>query len=558
MKNWSLNTKIVGVVSIFIFACITTAAVGVTKVSQISEIVNRLINVEAKGRYLSKNLDSLSHQIRNNEKVIILETDVNKMKEIAGRFAAFEKEIEDNLGTLSKILPDADQKNIESLKQNMTDWKNVHDQIRDLAYAHKTKEATFLARGKSREILENFEKTLNVIISERSVSLQKAAKDTQDLVEFTRTAIFAVSALSLIFGGILAFFILRALSSAIKTIINNLNESSAQVASGSQQIASSSEQLSQASTEQASSLEETAASVEEMNSMVGKNSENATSAVTISNKSQQVVTQGKNVIQRMIQSMEAINLSSEIMNETIKVIEQIDKKTKVINEIVNKTELLSFNASVEAARAGEHGKGFAVVAEEVGNLARMSGAAAEEIAMLLEESISKVNQMVIDIKKNVETGSQVARECGELFTEVVENVSTVSDRATEIASASQEQSRGISEITRAMTQLDQMTQQNAATSEECASVSEELSAQALSLKGAVEQLAFTINGRSSQDLRYEATAQVELSAKPKTKFSNVVPLKNKHSSKFASQASVPLKKTGTGTPSFDSDGFTDV
>ena len=59
--------------------------------------------------------------------------------------------------------------------------------------------------------------------------------------------------------------------------------------------------------------------------------------------------------------------------------EQIKDKVNIINDIVFQTKLLSFNASVEAARAGENGKGFAVVAEEVGNLASVSGKAANEI-----------------------------------------------------------------------------------------------------------------------------------------------------------------------------------
>ncbi|EQC49763.1 methyl-accepting chemotaxis protein [Bacteriovorax sp. DB6_IX] len=72
------------------------------------------------------------------------------------------------------------------------------------------------------------------------------------------------------------------------------------------------------------------------------------------------------------------------INEIVSVINEISEKTKVINDIVFQTKLLSFNASVEAARAGEHGKGFAVVAEEVGNLAQMSGKAAEEMVKFLE------------------------------------------------------------------------------------------------------------------------------------------------------------------------------
>jgi methyl-accepting chemotaxis protein len=283
----------------------------------------------------------------------------------------------------------------------------------------------------------------------------------------------------------------------------------------------------------------------------------------------------------MIQSMDAINASNntimqqvnrsnESMAGIVKVIEEIGSKTKVINDIVFQTKLLSFNASVEAARAGEHGKGFAVVAEEVGNLAQMSGNAAKEIGSMLEDSIQKVNQIVQETKasvekliaegkETVESGSLVARQCGEVLEEIVHNVASVSSMAGEIASASQEQSRGISEITKAMGQLDQMTQQNAATSEECASAAEELSAQAESLKSSVGQLVQTINGGSGQQATTEVPAMAKApraSSGPKVSGQNVVHLKGP---KFSKTGSAPqLKRVAGDAPQYNSSGFEDV
>jgi methyl-accepting chemotaxis protein len=261
--------------------------------------------------------------------------------------------------------------------------------------------------------------------------------------------------------------------------------------------------------------------------------------------------------------MAQVNESNEQIAGIVKVVEQIAKKTQVINDIVNKTELLSFNASVEAARAGEHGKGFAVVAEEVGNLARMSGAAAEEITSLIDGSIENVNKIVRETgskvstliesgKRSVAEGTVVAQECGEVLREIVGNVNSVSAMSGEIATASTEQARGINEITKAMNQLDQMTQQNAATSEECASAAEELSAQAESLKSTVTLLVKTVNGNKAgtdepapghEPARKQAPKRAPA---PKT---NVVKLTHR-----------PLIKKASGgdIPAYESDGFKDV
>jgi methyl-accepting chemotaxis protein len=273
--------------------------------------------------------------------------------------------------------------------------------------------------------------------------------------------------------------------------------------------------------------------------------------------------------------MEQVNKSNESMAGIVKVIEEIGSKTKVINDIVFQTKLLSFNASVEAARAGEHGKGFAVVAEEVGNLAQMSGNAAKEISSLLEESVQKVNtivhetkssveKLIADGKETVESGTQVARQCGEVLEEIVQNVSGVTSMAGEIATASQEQARGVGEITKAMGQLDQMTQQNAATSEECASAAEELSAQSEALKKAVQLLVMTVNGSDGRsDMQFahaepaRPTPVVKKAPTPKQASPNVVHLKTP--AKDAAPAPAPTFKKASGdVPSYNSAGFEEV
>ncbi|AGH95419.1 methyl-accepting chemotaxis protein [Pseudobdellovibrio exovorus] len=315
---------------------------------------------------------------------------------------------------------------------------------------------------------------------------------------------------------LISAYILKTPIHSLSRAANAITQASDQVSVTSQRMANSSQQLAQATTQQAASLEETAASIEELNSMVSKNTDNAVNTAQSSNQSKKIAENGKHIMQQMISSMSQINQSNgKIMDQVnhsnqqmvqiVEVIKEIGNKTKVINDIVFQTKLLSFNASVEAARAGEHGKGFAVVAQEVGNLAQMSGQASQEISELLENSISKVEDIVKETKTQVESlikdgvekienGTQIARECNEVFEEIVENVSNVSHMATEISNASQEQSQGINELTRAMNQLDQVTQQNAATSEESSFAAKDLSKQAHSLNEVVEDLIRTIQG----------------------------------------------------------------
>jgi methyl-accepting chemotaxis protein len=333
----------------------------------------------------------------------------------------------------------------------------------------------------------------------------------------------------------LAFILIRTPIGILSSLASDLSQTADQVASASTQIASTSIQLSSGVTEQAAALEETSASMEEMNAMVNRNSENASRSQSFAEGSQKSAEKGKTVVQEMIASIQQIDRSNaDIMNqieesnrqmsEIVKLIGDIGNKTKVINEIVFQTKLLSFNASVEAARAGEHGKGFAVVAEEVGNLAQMSGSAAAEITQILDKSIhqvetiveetkSKVSALVSISKDKVNTGTRVARQCGEVLEEIVGSTLKVSQMVGDITAGSKEQSKGVGEINKAMLQLNQVTHHNTQSAQESSSAADRLSRQASELRESVESLKATLNGGKSMVHPVEKPSKGEKSEK---------------------------------------------
>lgn len=148
------------------------------------------------------------------------------------------------------------------------------------------------------------------------------------------------------------------------------------------------------------------------------------------------------------------------------------------------------------------------MAEEVGNLAQMSGSAAQEITVLLEDSLKKVTSIGENSKsrievlmkegnQKVEIGIKVANDCDKFLEEVMTNVQHVSQMAHEISSATTEQDQGVKEISKAMSQLERMTQANASTSEETASAAEELAAQSVSLQNLVQLLVEVTKGQGN-------------------------------------------------------------
>ncbi len=304
---------------------------------------------------------------------------------------------------------------------------------------------------------------------------------------------------------------------ALKTVSHALIENTGAVSSVVADVFAISQNLSATSSNQAAAVQETAASIEEISAMAKKSAESAGESERASHHSQSTAERGQKIVTEMVEAVENIQACNDRIEKTVTdsnasfkeifaVIEEIGTKTRVINDIVFQTKLLSFNASVEAARAGEHGKGFAVVAEEVGNLAQMSGNAAQEISHLLAESVKKVDYIVqnttsvvgatmVDAKTAVVRGVGVAKECARTLNDIVTVSEQLLQNVSSISLASQEQSSGVAEVSKALHQIDQSTQVGLNSSNQCASAADQLAAKLKDLQFASGMLTQAIEGR---------------------------------------------------------------
>ena len=380
------------------------------------------------------------------------------------------------------------------------------------------------------KVLEFFSKTYLPIRSEQTqnfLNLKKLANEySESLIkkidQDKKEAAFATMIFILtgtIIGSGFIYYVSHKVNQSSTLLFSSIYKISDELTTTADGLSTRSHELSEATTQEASAIQQTASSLHQITSMVQRNTDNAEKSIELSSASREASYRGLSSVKSMIQAMDEINLTqTDIINsvdqgnkkisDIVGVISAIGEKTKVINDIVFQTKLLSFNASVEAARAGEQGKGFAVVAEEVGNLAAMSGKAAQEITTMLEDSIKRVSTIVEETKHNVEkivyvgkdkisNGTAIAADCAHSLEDVVKKIEEVDRTIGEISIASKEQSQGITEINSAVSQLDTATQHNKLIANETFESSKLLADKSNNLRENVNNLVEIFRGKKS-------------------------------------------------------------
>lgn len=288
----------------------------------------------------------------------------------------------------------------------------------------------------------------------------------------------------------------------------------------SKRLIDMSSQLAKTSREQSASYELTSAAMEEMTQIIKSNTSVVAESVDAGARCEAATSKGQEAALRMTESISKmsehntrivrqVEEGNRQISDIIKMIQDIGDKTKIINDIVFQTKLLSFNASVEAARAGEHGKGFAVVADEIGNLAKLSGTAADEISKMLAQNTARVREiidqtgsqigrLVQEASKELNDGNAVAKDCHHSLEEISANVSEMSQALQQMSTATHEQSKAVEDVNRSILEVTDLTKANSERAQSVSSEADELSLKSDTMLDLVASLSTLIKGDSTE------------------------------------------------------------
>lgn len=259
---------------------------------------------------------------------------------------------------------------------------------------------------------------------------------------------------------------IEGIASSMQSVIEGVSTASSQVTIGADSVSETATSLATGASEQSQTVDELNEIIEHFMTLVSQSVDNADKAKEDSNQTGECIENSNASMKELLDSMEQITEMST----------QIEKIVKTIDDIAFQTNILALNAAVEAARAGAAGKGFAVVADEVRNLASKSAEAAKGTTALIQNTTEAVAK-----------GSAIANATAESLDAVTTKSRDVNDLVESISNACDEQRAQISVITDKLGAISDIARKNAATAEESAASSEELSGQARTLDDLMAQ-----------------------------------------------------------------------
>lgn len=233
---------------------------------------------------------------------------------------------------------------------------------------------------------------------------------------------------------------LHATTVRLREVVDTMMEGSGQVATAGETMSVSAQELAIRTDHQGSALAQTAQEVRGSVEQVKGTTRHVNQVDERCRILREDTRQGVEVVDRSVESIEAIAAQARHMNEAISMIESIAFQTNI----------LALNAAVEAARAGDAGRGFAVVAGEVRSLATRS-----------RESAAEVRRLIAQANDQAARGVAAGRDVRQVLHGMAQGVDGVAEEMRSLAREAEAQGETLARVLVGLDELSRLTQTNA-------------------------------------------------------------------------------------------------
>ncbi|WP_038177780.1 methyl-accepting chemotaxis protein [Vibrio rhizosphaerae] len=203
---------------------------------------------------------------------------------------------------------------------------------------------------------------------------------------------------------------------------------------------------------------------EQINIAIQEITTNAQHTSSKSDEANRAASSGMTLVDRNVALNDKLSVSfqeaSQKMSSLAADSDNITSVLDVIRGIADQTNLLALNAAIEAARAGEQGRGFAVVADEVRTLAQRTQSSTEDIQDMISNLIKGVNETQTAIQGGEDAVAEsvgMADEMRHAFQDIRDLISTVQEMNIQIAAATEEQSSVIVDVNQGILELKELS-----------------------------------------------------------------------------------------------------
>ncbi|UNT54338.1 methyl-accepting chemotaxis protein [Lysinibacillus capsici] len=244
--------------------------------------------------------------------------------------------------------------------------------------------------------------------------------------------------------------------------MNNIHESSNQVATSTDELAKGSYTMSE-------DIQSVALQMNTMADQFKDVMHTSEQSADTGKQALEAVQNGQYSLEKQSSIAKDISTTSLDIKEAVTQFSQftseIEGAANAVHTIASQTNLLALNAAIEAARAGEAGKGFAIVAEEVKKLSTET----ENATNLITSMVSHIQDGITHILTTAERGYLLSNEQSQSMVETEQSFSVITMHITNIY-------RDLQNLTKEMAQTNEMSQQVNSTIENISAITEETAA----------------------------------------------------------------------------------